>query len=111
MSFLEELTKKGIINETQIGESKNRAKEKHKGDIDEALIESGIPEERILEIKGEYFQMPIKRVNAKMLSFEALKYIPEDSALHYSFAPLSLKEGILEVGITDPENIQAIDAL
>ena len=111
MSFLEELTKKGIINETQIGEIKNRAKEKHKGDIDEALIESGIPEERILEIKGEYFQMPIKRVNAKMLSFEALKYIPEDSALHYSFAPLSLKEGILEVGITDPENIQAIDAL
>ena len=111
MSFLEDLTKKGIINETQIGEIKNRAKEKHKGDIDEALIESGIPEERILEIKGEYFQMPIKRVNAKMLSFEALKYIPEDSALHYSFAPLSLKEGILEVGITDPENIQAIDAL
>ena len=111
MSFLEELAKRDVINETQIGEIKNRAKEKHKGDIDEALIESGISEDKLLEIRGEYFQMPTKKVDAKMLSFDALKYIPEDSALHYSFAPLSLKEGVLEVGITDPENIQAIDAL
>jgi len=111
MSFLEELAKRGIINETQIGEIKNRAKEKHRGDVDETLIEFGIPEDRLLEIKGEYFQMPIKKVDAKMLSFDAFKYIPEDSALHYSFAPLSLKEGVLEVGITNPENIQAIDAL
>ncbi|MFZ2204974.1 MAG: GspE/PulE family protein [Minisyncoccia bacterium] len=111
MSFLEELVKKGIITEIQIGEIKNRAKEKHDGDVDAALIESGIPEDQILEIKGEYFKIPTKKVNARALSFDALKYIPEDSATHYSFVPLSLKEEILEVGVTDPENIQAMDAL
>ncbi|MES2023130.1 MAG: GspE/PulE family protein [Patescibacteria group bacterium] len=111
MSFLEELAQKGLISEGQIGEIKNRARDKHDGDVDQALLESGISEEQILETKGEYFALPIKKIDARKLSFDALKYIPEDSANHYNFAPLSLKDGILEVGIIDPENIQALDAL
>ncbi|HAS80768.1 MAG: Type IV-A pilus assembly ATPase PilB [Candidatus Nomurabacteria bacterium GW2011_GWE1_32_28] len=111
MSFLEELAKKGVINNTQIDEIKNNAKEKKGGSIDEALIEFGISEEKILEIKGEYFQIPTKHIESKNLSFEALKYIPEDAAKHYGFAPIEFREGILEVGILDGENSQAIDAL
>lgn len=111
MSFLEELAKKGIINNSQIGEIKSRAKEEHNGDVDEALIESGIPEEKILEIKGEYLGIPIKKVNPQEMSFNVLKYISEDSATHYHFAPIELKDEVLEVGVMDPENIQAMDAL
>ena len=111
MSFLEELVKKGLINKDQIDEIKNRAREKHGGDIDEALIESGIPEQKILEIKGEYLQMPVKKVNTQEMSFDALKYIPEDAATHYHFAPIEFKDGTLEVGIMDGGNTQAIDAL
>ena len=111
MSFLEELLKKGLITQSQISEIKNRAKEKHGGDIDDALIEAGISEDKILEVRGEYLQVPIKKINVKEISFDALKYIPEDSATHYRFAPFGLSEGVLEVGVTDPENIQAMDAL
>ena len=111
MSFLEELVKRGVINESQIGEIKSRAKEKYKGDIDKSLLESGVNEEKILEVKGEYLNMPIRKVNVQNMSFDVLKYISEDSALHYNFAPIELKEGVLEVGITNPENIQAMDAL
>ncbi|MDO8566857.1 MAG: GspE/PulE family protein [bacterium] len=39
------------------------------------------------------------------------KYIPIDSARHYGFVPLAEIEGALEVGITDPDNIEALDAL
>ncbi|MFA5936784.1 MAG: GspE/PulE family protein [Candidatus Paceibacterota bacterium] len=111
MSFLEELVKKGVINNTQINEIKNIAKEKHDGNIDEALIELGIPEEKILTIKGGYLQIPVKKVDTKEMSFDALKYIPEDAATHYHFVPIGFSEGVLEVGIIDPENIQAMDAL
>ena len=112
MSFLEELVKKGIINNSQIDEIKNLAKEKHDGNIDEALVEFGVSEEKIITAKGEYLQMPIKKVDMKEMSFfDALKYIPEDAATHYHFAPIEFKEGVLEVGITDGENAQAIDAL
>ncbi|MEK7071417.1 MAG: GspE/PulE family protein, partial [Patescibacteria group bacterium] len=111
MSFLEELVKKEIISKSQIGEIKNRANEKYAGDIDEALIESGVSPDQILVAKGEYLGMPVRKVDIKNIPLEALKYIPEDSAEHYHFTPIGFSEGVLEVGITDPENIQAMDAL
>lgn len=111
MSFLEELVKKGLIENSQIGEIKSRAKKDFNGNIEETLIESGIPEEKILEAKGEYFGAPVKHINLGELSFDALHYISEDSAAHYNFVPIELKDGVLEVGVIDPENIQTIDAL
>src|SRR3989339_2119197 len=111
MSFLEALVKKGVIESSQIGEIKNHAKEEYNGNIEEALLESGISEEKILEAKGEYLGIPIRKVNSEDMSFSVLKYISEDSALHYRFVPIELKEGVLEVGVMDPENIQAMDAL
>ena len=38
-------------------------------------------------------------------------YIPIDSARHYGFVPLDKVDGALEIGITDPDNIEALDAL
>ena len=111
MSFLEELTKEGIIETRQIGEIKSRAQEKYGGDVEQALIESGVPEEKILEVKGKYLNMPTRKVDLERASFEALKYISEDSATHYRFVPLELKNGILEVGVTNGENVQTMDAL
>ncbi len=111
MSFLEELAKNGAIKESQIGEIKSLAKDKYAGDLDDALVASGISEETILTAKGEYLQMPVRKVNLKGMSFAALKYIPEDSATYYHFAPIGFTDGVLEVGVTDPENIQAMDAL
>ena len=57
MSFLEELAKLGVINTSQIGEIKTRAKEKYDGDLDQALIDSGVEEEKILEAKGQYLKI------------------------------------------------------
>lgn len=111
MSFLEELVKKGAIQSGQIDEIKNLADEKHEGDIELALGEMGITENLILSAKGEYFKMPTKKLNVKEISFDILKLVPEDSARYYRFAPFGLNEGVLEVGITDPENIQGMDAL
>jgi len=111
MSFLEELAKKGIIDESQIGEIKTRANEDYGGDVDEVLIKSGVPEEKILEIKGEYLQIPVRKIRVEEFSFDILKYISEDSAAHYHLVPIELNDGVLEVGVTNPENIQTMDAL
>ena len=38
--------------------------------------------------------MPIKKVDMEGdVFFDALKYIPEDAATHYHFAPIELKKG------------------
>ena len=111
MTFLESLAKKGLIKSAQIEELRAFAEEKFNGDVEMALVESGINEDDILSAKGEFYNIPSKKINVKEIAFDILKYIPEDSASHYHFVPFGLSEGVLQVGITDPENIQGIDAL
>lgn len=111
MSFLEELVKEGVIGKNQIGEIKIRAQEKYGGDVEQALIESGISEEKVLNAKGQYLKIPVRKITKENASFDALKYISEDSAAHYHFVPIELKDGVLEVGVLNGEDVQAMDVL
>ncbi len=77
----------------------------------EVLLSVGVKKEDILRGRGTYYNLPVRDLKGIVVSFEVLKYIPEDSAAHYNFAPLSVANGVLEIGITDPENIEARDAL
>src|SRR3989344_3325768 len=42
---------------------------------------------------------------------ETLNYIPKSSSDYYHIMPLRVRDGVLEVGMTDPGNIEARDAL
>jgi type IV pilus assembly protein PilB len=111
MNILEEIIKRGLLDETRVSEVLRLAREKFEGNVDEALVSFGVTEEAILKIKSEFFGMPIRTVDPKTVTFDILKYIPADSAKHYHFVPLALADGVLEVGVTDPDNIEAMDAL
>ncbi len=112
MSFLEVLSKKGIIGKKDVDKIKSLAKESYGGDVERALIEFGIPEAKILEEKSEYLGIPMKKLDTSSPAFsEALKRIPEDAAKHYHIAPLEFTDGVLQVGVTEEENTQALDAL
>ncbi|MBI5077830.1 MAG: type II/IV secretion system protein [Candidatus Yonathbacteria bacterium] len=79
--------------------------------IDEVLAKAGVTKEDILKGRGFYYNLPTRDLKGKGVAFEILKYIPEDSASHYHFAPIGVVNEVLEIGITDPENIEARDAL
>ena len=111
MTFLEHLAGQGIITDNQISEVVRLAEEKHGGNIDAMLVELGLDEGKLLSLKGAYFKMPTKEVDLKLVTAETLKYIPEDAAKHYMFVPLGLTDGVLEVGIVNPDNIGALDAI
>lgn len=111
MILLDELVKKGLLKENQVSEVVRIAEEKHNGSIDDALVDFKIDEAKLLEIKGELFNIPVRSIDPKSIQPSTLKFIPEESAKIYNFIPLSVSDGVLEVGITDPENIQAMDAL
>lgn len=111
MTFLEELAKGGIIKEDQIPEIVRRASEKHEGDTDAVLLEMGLPDDELLSLKSTFFNVPSKKVNQKGITFDLLKYVPEDSARLYKFVPIGITDNVLEVGVMDPSNIAAMDAL
>jgi type IV pilus assembly protein PilB len=111
MLFLEELVKRGIIKEEQISLIIKLADQKYKGSIDEALLEFNLDENRILDIKGEIFNVPVQKIDGSSVLSSTLKLIPLETAEIYHFVPIGIKEEVLEIGIVDPENTQAIDVL
>ncbi len=110
MSILDILAQKEIINTEDIGSIKKDA-ESSGVSLEEILIKRGVNKDFILEAKGEYYNIPVRNLQGQQIPFSILKNISEESALHYGFAPIGLKDGLLEVGIVDPENIEARDAL
>ena len=110
MSFLDILAKKNIITRDDVGFIVQEAENSHRV-IDDVLRDRGISAVDIINAKGEYLQIPTKVLGDKEISFDILKYIPEESATHYKIVPLDVVEGALEVGVVDPDNIEARDAL
>jgi len=110
MSILENLVQKKVIDKKDAltiaeevrltGESTEQVLKKH-----------GVDATNILTAKGEALGVPVKRLKDQNIPFDILKYIPEESAMHYQFVPLSVKQNVLEVGMVDPEDIEARDAL
>ena len=111
MIILQELVNRGLLAPDQVGEVLRIANEKFDGNQEASIVSFGVDENKLLDIKGEIFGMPIKKIEDTSISFDALKTVPEDSVRHYRFIPISFVEGVLNVGIVDPENIQALDAL
>ena len=109
MAILDTFALHGIIKKEVIPEMRRRIDGGES--LDEMLLSAGVKKEDILQGHGFYYNLPVYDLKVKGVPFEILKYIPEDSATHYHFAPLDVQNGVLEVGITDPENIEARDAL
>ncbi len=57
-------------------------------------------------------EIPVAQIEpGEKISQDILKYIPKTSAQYYNFVPLRIRDGVLEVGMIDPGNIEARDAL
>ena len=55
--------------------------------------------------------VPVLSLGDRKIAYDVLRYIPEESAEHYKLVPISIREGVLEVGMVDPDNLGGIDAL
>jgi len=111
MSLIDELTKKGIVKEDQLPEIIKLADEKYDGNIDQALLDFKVDENKILQIKGEITGVPVKNISPKDVPQSVLKLVPVDAAKTYKFIPINVTDSYLEIGIIDPDNISAIDAI
>lgn len=110
MSILDILAQKEIIKRGDVSRIKTEA-EAAGVSVEQILIKRGVNEEAILDSKGEYYSVPTRSLQGRQIPFSVLKNISEDSARHYNFVPIGVVDGVLEVGIVDPENIEARDAL
>jgi type IV pilus assembly protein PilB len=88
-----------------------RSMAEEKKPLSAALAGHGLSLEDALATAGKRYGLPARVIGEAPIDEVGLAYIPEESARHYKFAPLGVEEGALAVGIVDPDNIEALDAL
>ncbi len=111
MSILEVLRDKHIIKATDVSEIQAEA-ESSGLSVEQVLMSRGIPPEEILKGKGTALDIPTRSVkNNVSIPKKVLDYIPFESAEHYRIAPIGVADGVLEVGLVNPDDMEARDAL
>jgi len=111
MDFGSYLVKNKIVDRNVLLEAQKKLKN---SDVilDEVLLGQGVSEVELVKAKSNFFGIPIKKISTtESIPFDILQKIPEESVKHYKFVPLVFKDGVLEVGIVDPEDAGTREAL
>ncbi len=109
MVFLDYLVQKGILQSKELDDVIEESADT--GNIELALKKRSIDTDALLKLKSEYYNVPFRNVESQSVSTELLHYIPEESVRHYQFIPIGFENSVLEVGMLNPENTEARDAL
>lgn len=110
MSILDTLIKKGVIT-PDVAKSVRKKTNDDENLFEKALLKHGVLPEDLSGGDDDASMVPSWDINKNPIDGKALEYIPEESVRHYNVIPLRTKDGVLEVGAIDPENIEARDAL
>jgi type IV pilus assembly protein PilB len=109
MNLLEQLVGKGVITAQTRAEIENDLAQKTS--LADSFAQRGLSLPDELARVGADYNLPTRILGDPPADEGVFKYIPIESAQHYGFVPLDEVDGVLEVGIIDPDNIVAIDAL
>ena len=110
MRFTDILVKNGFIGQGKLAKAVTQSEETGIA-LEKALKAEGVSGEDILSAKSEISGLTVKKVLPGQVPFDVLKKIPEEAARQYRFIPLGVEDGFLEIGVVDPDDIEAKRAL
>ncbi len=110
MNILPLLVKAGTLKPGDVANVESTAR-KDGASVEATVIKRGVPSEDILKIVSEHYGIPYRIIPQGPIDHTSLQYIPEESARHYGVVPIGLEGGALQVGIRDPDDLEAMDAL
>ncbi|MBI2038925.1 MAG: type II/IV secretion system protein [Candidatus Niyogibacteria bacterium] len=108
-AFVDRLVERGLITERDALGVKREAADD--AAFERLLLARGVSESDVLGVKSEFYGVPAFELQGSKVNAEVLKNIPEESARHYRFIPLGIRDGVLELGMADPSNIEAREAI
>ncbi|MBI2633945.1 MAG: Flp pilus assembly complex ATPase component TadA [Parcubacteria group bacterium] len=110
--LLDALLEKGLLK--QEGLSLVNREAKSRGVTEEQVIlERGlVNEEELARAKGEILNIPVKIFRKdETVPREILAQVPEESARHYNMVALGKEDGALLIGMLNPDDVRAEEAL
>lgn len=111
-NLIDVLSSSGLLKKEDAEYLKEESKKTGKS-IEALIYEGGlVKEDEVAKAKSKIFNIPIRGINEDIrVNEEILKCISEEAARFYKFVPLAKKEGILEVGVLNPDDFEAKEAL
>lgn len=111
MDVLSTLKEKNLITDEELAKVEQSVQEEGIN-YEQALRATSVSKDAIRDAFSAYYGIPsYVLAEEEEISQRTLGYIPEDSARHYKIIPLKVEDGVLLVGINDPENLQTRDVL
>ncbi len=111
MDPLQVLRQRGGVEETFITEAEQRASETNQS-YETIFLQLGMTPNDVRDFFAEYYQVPAFKIpEGFTVKQDILNYIPQDSSTHYRSVPLGIDNDILQVGTSNPDNLQMREAL
>ncbi|MGC9611117.1 MAG: GspE/PulE family protein [Minisyncoccia bacterium] len=109
--IIQALVKRGLL--TQLAAEKLHKEAEFQRKSEEDLLYEGrlVDETAVAQIKSETLKIPYKKVDVASISDELLALIPQETSRAYRVIPLEKRKDLLVVGMLNPENLQAQEAL
>ncbi len=109
--LLELLQRYGLVGEEQLKEARELSSHTNKT-IEEFLIDKNIVDaEELTIIKANVYGLPYQSLSGKKLITTDLEIIPAQAAENYKVICFEKKSLIIKIGIVDPDNFKAIEAI
>lgn len=110
-TLADELVREGILTEELLNQMIELAQSQNK-DFGQTLIDNAvISENDLLEFKSRIYQLPIVKLDEMDVDKSVLKELSEDVVQFYKVVPFAKDNDVLKIGIIDPEDTNALEAL
>src|SRR3989338_1157775 len=110
-SFEDFLVQKNILTADQLNRAKTESATNQKNLYDYLVSERYITEEKLAEARGLFFKLPYVDLKNRIVSKDILDMVSRETINNYRFLPFELTKDGLKVGLTDPTNLAALEAL
>lgn len=109
--LLAEIKKSGLLDETAVTKLKKEALLSGQS-VQEIIYNRRIIDDvKLTELKSQVLGVPFQKFKAEELSDEVLKLIPEETVRTYAVAPLAQENDVFVVGMVNPDDQKAQEAL
>ncbi len=105
------LIKKALISEVKAKSLLQKASNENKNLLDILLVDKIVEEEELTKLEAEYYSLPYINLQDKQITPEALHTFSQEVAQNYNIICFENLNKKIKVGIIDPGNFKAIEAI
>jgi type IV pilus assembly protein PilB len=111
ISFEDFLVDGNFITNEQLSKARSDSVTAHRNLFDYLVTEKYLSEEDLTKARGKFFNLPYVDLRTKTIAKETLLIFSRQPLINYRFVPFELAKKVLKVGLVDPTDIAALEAL